>query len=359
MSKDLREIWDKENSLVVDDLKDITCDKVIPWQKFSNKSVLITGATGLLGLLLVKALVFRSDFYNENITVGALVRNEKKFRSKCSWLLDSHTNIKIEIADISAPINIEKKYDYVIHTACCTDSKSMVEKPVETLLTIIEGTKNILDYARKFNVESIIYLSSMEVYGKLDNEIVSENDYGYIDTLNARSSYPLGKRVAENLCFDCFSEYGLPIKIARLTLTFGPGIDQNDQRVFAQFARAVLNKTDIVLNSKGGTKRDYLYTADAIKGLLSILLLGKDGEAYNLSNSKSYISILEMAQIFKKIANNEIDIKIDLDPEKCKKYPKEMHVNLNTSKLEQLNKIEFTDFYVQIEKLIDYMKSID
>ena len=196
----------------------------------------------------------------------------------------------------------------------------------------------------------------MEVYGEIPHETVKEEDFGLLNWMNLRSSYPQSKRLAETLCLSYCSEYGVPVKIVRPTLTFGPGVSKEDNRVFAQFARAVINKTDITLLTKGGTKRDYLYTADAVKGILTILLSGKNGEAYNLSNQDSYCTILEMAQMCCGLANNEISVKFDLDPEKSKCYPKEQKIQLNNSKYQALNnssKTSIKDIYI---KLISYLK---
>ena len=352
----MKDSWAKENQFVVEDLKNVAADKVISWDKLNNKSVLVTGATGLIGSLLVKALLYSADNNGADITVGAFIRNKDKADKVLGNLKKDHPNLVYEIGDLSDGLNLSRRYDYIIHAASATGSKDFIEKPVETILTTVESTKNFLKYAKENSIDSMVYISSMEVYGEIPHETVKEEDFGLLNWMNLRSSYPQSKRLAETLCLSFCSEYGVPVKIVRPTLTFGPGVSKEDNRVFAQFARAVINRTDITLLTKGGTKRDYLYTADAVKGILTILLSGKNGEAYNLSNQDSYCTILEMAQMCCGLANNEISVKFDLDPEKSKCYPKEQKIQLDNGKYIALNnspKTSIQDIYL---KLISYLK---
>ena len=352
----MKDSWAKENQFVVEDLKNVAADKVISWDKLNNKSVLVTGATGLIGSLLVKALLYSADNNGADITVGAFIRNKDKADKVLGNLKKDHPNLVYEIGDLSDGLNLSRRYDYIIHAASATGSKDFIEKPVETILTTVESTKNFLKYAKENSIDSMVYISSMEVYGEIPHETVKEEDFGLLNWMNLRSSYPQSKRLAETLCLSYCSEYGVPVKIVRPTLTFGPGVSKEDNRVFAQFARAVINTTDITLLTKGGTKRDYLYTADAVKGILTILLSGKNGEAYNLSNQDSYCTILEMAQMCCGLANNEISVRFDLDPEKSKCYPKEQKIQLDNSKYQALNNSSKTSIKDIYTKLISYLK---
>ena len=175
-----------------------------------------------------------------------------------------------------------------------TASKAFVQKPVETIETTIWGTNNLLKFAQETGIKGMVYLSSLEVYGTTDFNLpeISEESYGYIEPLDPRSSYSEGKRMAECLCSAYFHEYGLPVKIVRLTQTFGPGVDYNDNRVFAQFARSIIEKRDIILHTKGETVRDYCYSRDAIAAIFTVLIKGEEGEAYNVANEETTISDL-------------------------------------------------------------------
>ena len=205
-----------------------------------------------------------------------------------------------------------------------------MERPVETVVTAFEGTKNVLDLARSKCVRGFLYVSSMEMYGTPDqsNYAVTENDGGYLDTMAVRSSYPEGKRIAETLCCAYASEYGVPVKVARLVQTFGPGIAKTENRVFAQFARAVMEGRPIALKTDGSKAHCYCYTADAVTGLLTVLLRGNVGEAYNVSNEETFMSIREMAEMLTK------DVVVELDGAGV--YPPSARMKVVSDKLRAL-----------------------
>jgi len=260
--------------------KDI--DKIIKefdMSVFENKTILITGATGLLGKVCAMSLL--SSGYHTKVI--ALVRD----KAKADKIFSKFKNIEYLVSDIKTPLpDIKENVNYIIHTASVTSSRKFLENPVETIDTAYAGTKNILEFARKKHTQGVIYLSSLEVYGVQKKENISEQNYGYIDILNPRSSYPESKRLVENLCISYGYEYGVPVKIARLAQTFGAGVSKEDNRVFAQFAKSVLNKSDIILHTEGNTMRNYCYTTDAVTAIFTILTKGEPNSAYNVANKK-------------------------------------------------------------------------
>ena len=314
------------------DTKEIVSSKYINWEHYKNSSVMVTGATGLIGSQIIKALLYANEIYNLNIQITALIRNIEK----ANKIFGKEPNITYLVQDISTPINCDKKIDYIIHTANSTASKTFVEQPVETIDSIIVGTKNILEYAKTNNVKSLVYLSSMEVFGQTNfdrNESLKEKDYGYIDILQVRSSYPEGKRLAETLCKAYSSEYSVPVKIARLVQTIGAGVDYNDNRVFVQFAKSVLNNNDIVLHTAGASSRSYCYITDAVTAILVILERGLNGNCYNVANEETNASIKEMAEMLCNKYQN-IKVKFEFD-NKC--YPPDSKLHVDTSELKSLN----------------------
>ena len=329
------------NKFVEEDAENIT--KQFDMSVFDNKTVLVTGATGLIGSLCVRSLL--ASGYNTKIL--ALVRN----KDKADKMFGENKNLELLVQDIQAPITTDKHVDYIIHTASVTASKDFVEKPVETIMTALNGTTNVLEFAKKAKCTSVIYLSSLEVYGIPTKEIVTENDYGYIDIQTPRGSYPEGKRIAENLCVSFCSEYGVPVKIARLTQTFGAGVSKNDNRVFAQFAKSVIEKRDIILHTKGRTKRCYCYTTDAVTAIFTILTKGEN-TAYNVANKNTYISIYDMA---KSLENSNTKVVIETD-DKNHGYNPEMQICLDTKKLEQLGWKANTSLDVMFNRLIGSME---
>ena len=302
---------------------------------FCGKSILVTGATGLLGSILIKSLLSFGQ-----IKVYACCRSQKKFN-------DTFINYKSEnlipiFSDIME-LDISKiTCDYIVHGASITDSKTFIEKPVETIDIAIQGTKNLLNQCINKNLQGLVYLSSLEIYGTFNNcsEIVNvkENDSGYIDTMSVRSSYSESKRMVETICKSYYSEYGIPIKVVRLSQTFGAGVDYNDNRVFAQFARAIIEHKDIILKTKGDTTRNYCYTTDAIAGILTVLQKGINGEAYNIANMETTISIADMANLYCNLfpdSGSKVIYDIVNNPESLG-YNPVIKLQLDSSKLKNL-----------------------
>lgn len=252
-----------------------------------GKSILVTGATGLIGAALVRR------YAAAGWRVFAAVRNVAKGEK----LFAGADNVTVVEWDVLRPAPQDlPRAECVIHAASETSSQAFVTRPVETIASVVDGTRHVLDYARRSQVKAMVYLSTMEVYGAPSADPVRETDYGYLDPTSVRASYPEAKRLAETLCVASASEYGVPVRIARLTQTFGEGVRYDDGRVFAEFARAILERRDIVLKTEGTTARCYCYLGDAVEAIATILEKGASGEAYTVANEATYCTIREMAE---------------------------------------------------------------
>lgn len=331
------------------------------FESFENSSILVTGATGLLGSILIKSILSYAKQNQKKIIVYAACRSKEKFEKVFEdYIYDNLNPIYSDITSIDIS-SIE--IDYIVHGASITDSKTFVEKPVETISIALDGTRNLLQQCIGKSLKGFIYLSSLEVYGSFNSfegiKNVTENEAGYINVLSVRSSYSEGKRMVENICAAYASEYKLPIKIVRLCQTFGAGVEYNDNRVFAQFARAVIEHKDIVLKTKGETIRNYCYTTDAVSGILTVLAKGSVGEAYNIANIQTTISIANMANLFCSLypdSNSKVVFDIKEDAEKLG-YNPVIKLQLDSSKLVALGWTVVVDFENMCKRLVEGMRN--
>ena len=333
------------------DFEDICNTESVNWDRLRNKTILVTGGTGLIGTTLVNGLAYTNRKKNLGIKIICIVRNERKAKER----LDK--DAYIYTGSIDKRITINETIDYIIHGANPTSSVFFVQNPVETIQIAVNSTINLLDLAREKKVKGFIFLSSMEVYGyPQKGHIVKENEVAGFDTTIIRNSYPQSKQICEMLCKAYQSEYDVPAMVLRLTQTFGPGVEYDDKRVFAEFMRCVIEKKDIVLHTTGETERCYLYTSDAVTAILTVLTRGEAGQAYTVANSRTYCSILEMANmVARDVANDKIQVKIEIDKNDYG-YMSEVHMMLDTKKIEELGwhaKIGLEDMY---RKMIEVYK---
>ena len=349
---DFKMLEDSLDKYVQQDVERIANDNSIPWTCFEGKSILVTGATGLIGSLLIKALACRNRLFDSKITIKALARNETKAKQIFSDILD-RDYFEIIVNDICNPI-ASSRVDYIIHGASLTSSLDFVNKPVETIWVSIQGIRNILELAKDNSVLGIAYLSSLEYYGIPSTQNVKETDLGFINPTSVRSSYSESKRLAECMCVSYASEYNVPVKMVRLAQTFGPGVSISDNRVFAQFARNIIKGENVILHTKGDTTRNYCYTADAVSGILIVLAKGISGEAYNIANPNSIISIAEMAKfVCKNFGNDQSQLEFDLGKdESAFGYNPTIKISLITDKISNFGWQAKTDLYEMFERTI-------
>lgn len=352
--KDKNIIESPLDSTLQEDLENTALNDKVPFDKLKDSIILVTGATGLVGMQMVKSLAAMNRLKDANISIMALVRNPEKAKSIYGDLagrgditfvqadLNDKDGIMLSVKSALDSIKeIENKGDaplYIIHGAAVTASKMMVEMPVETIDTAINGTKNMLEVAREFGTASFVYISSMEVYGSFtEATYVTEDKMGYIDPLVVRSNYQLTKRMCENMCIAYAKEFDVPAKIARLSQTFGAGILPGENRVFAQFARSVMNGQDIVLHTKGLSEGNYCYTADTIRGLLTILVKGENSNAYNISNEDTHTTIAGMAKFASEtLAGGKIKVVFDIPEDNKFGYAADTKMKLSNTKLKAL-----------------------
>lgn len=327
----------------------------LPWEDLASKNIFITGGTGLVGSALIRVLLVANAEKMLRMKIYALVRNVEKARA----MFAENDALEFVVGDIVPLPEISVPIDYIIHAASPTSSQFFVDHPVETIKTAVQGTINVLDMAKAKKVQSVVYLSSMEVYGECHtDDPLTEDLPSKMKSLNVRNCYPQAKLICENLCVSYAHEYSLGCKVVRLAQTFGPGTPMSDNRVFAQFAKAVINNTDIVLATAGETKRCYLYTLDSATAILTVMLKGETGEAYNAANPATYCSILEMAKLVAdQVAGGSISVKINAAGNTTPgKYLPTHKWNLSAEKLMALGWQPTADLEYMYQMLIAYMR---
>ncbi len=299
-----------------------------------EKTFFITGATGLVGSMLVKSLLWANEKHGLKNRVIAQIRNQ----AKAEQVFAGFTGLNYCVGDICGPIEWDDEVDYIIHAASETKSKNMVEHPVETLWTTLCGSKNVLDFAKNKHAAKVVYISSMEAFGSVTfSERATEDMLGSIDLTKPRSCYPEGKRMVENMCACYYAEYGVPVSIVRLAQTFGAGVPKDDTRVFAQFARSAIEGKDIILHTQGTSCGNYVYTADAATAIFTVLHHGQDGECYTVANESTSMQIREMAELVaSKIADGKICVVIDIPEGTNFGYAADTKLRLDAGKMRGL-----------------------
>lgn len=327
----------------------------LSWEKLSGKTLLVTGATGFIGSFIIRALMLKNERDGLGVKVIALVRSEDKARSLYGEY-EKKGMLTFLVQDVCEALPTDRRADFVIHCASNAAPREYSLYPVETMKTNFFGTMNLLDYAKAVQAESFLYVSTIEIYGTTHGlDTISEDVYGEIDAMKIRSCYPLSKKGCETLCASYADEYGLDIKIGRLSYIFGPGMKPGDSKIVALFPKCIADGENIVMKSKGEQLRSYTYVTDAVTGLLTVLLEGKNGEAYNIASKLCITTIAGIAHTL-----------VDAYPEKGLKVifdlPTEQEVKgfslienavLSSEKLENLGWQPKTDLVTGLKKVVE------
>ena len=322
------------NELYIEDIvKAInSCQNI---ELLKNRNIFITGANGLLGRFIIDLIMYLNNQNNYNTTIIANLRSMNRLKDEFSCYIDNN-NFKYYIGDINNPIKYKGKVDFIINCASNTHPMQYARQPIETIMTNIQGTYNVLEFAAKINAKKTIFLSSVEIYGENINNIdrFKENEMGYIDCNSLRAGYNEGKRAGEALCQAFIASKNIDISIVRLPRIFGPTVKKDDTKAMSQFIKKAIEGDNIVLKSTGEQYFSYLYVADAISGILRVLVAGKNGEAYNLGNIKSDIRLKDLAKLIADFAKTKVVFDLPSETER-KGYSTATIARLDYSKIER------------------------
>lgn len=266
--------------------EDISKVALLPysWGKIENKSILVSGGTGLIGSFFCEVIKYRNIHCNSNIKVISLSRSGG----------ESSNGVFNIACDITGKIDINEHVDYIMHLASNTHPDAYEKDPIGTIMTNVLGCDNLLKIAVNNKCEKFILASSVEIYGACGNQELKENMNGYLPLDTYRSGYNEAKKVSELLCHSYKKKYDIDFSIARLPRVFG--VDKrNDSKAMAQFIRNAANKNNIVLHSEGNQKFSFSYVADVASGLIKLLIDGKSGEAYNISEDNENMTLYDYA----------------------------------------------------------------
>lgn len=344
-----------DSATYMEDLKSV-CEEKIPYEKLAGCRILVTGATGLIGSAIVDTLMYLKRHKAVIFKLDILVRNTERAKEQFLPYVSDDAFRMIE-GDLTRYFLLEQEYDYIIHGAGNNHPVAFAKEPVETMKTALTGTMSLLDsLVRQEKKGKFLLLSTGEVYGKnaekgADGSL--ETDIGVVDPMAFRSCYPEAKRAAETLCVSYASEYDIKMNVARLSYIYGATFQESSTKADVQFLQKAISGEDIVMKSAGAQMRSYCYLADAVRGIMCILLNGTDGEVYNVANAESNVTIREFAETLAGIVGVKVIFENPGDAEQ-KGYSKLGKELLDPSKLKTLgysSKVGLKDALKRILKI--------
>ncbi|MGZ0076732.1 NAD-dependent epimerase/dehydratase family protein [Methylomonas sp. YC3] len=304
------------NKIIESDLEFIAKAN-LPWHVLQDKTVLISGAAGFLPSYMVDALMFLNETLNLNIKTIGLVRDLPRAQKRFAHIGSEF--LQLVEQNICEHFAINEKIDLIIHAASQATPKVFESDPVGTLLPNVIGTKNLLEIAVQNHVENFLFFSTSGVYGHVDDDEypITEDCFGRLDPTQLSACYLESKRMGENMCIAWHSQHGVPVKIVRPAITYGPGVGLDDGRSFADFIACIVKGEDIKLYSDGKVLRNYCYIADAVLGFFTVWLKGENGQAYNVASDID-IGVRELAEylVTEVFSERKLNVTVSVDHSK-------------------------------------------
>jgi UDP-glucuronate decarboxylase len=322
------------NPVIQNDLQALH-QATVNWEHLKNKTILVTGATGMLASWFTFMLMYLNEKENYKIKLLLLARNKNKLKQVFG---NEPGYMKFIIQDVCETITVQTDIDYILHAAGAASPWYILNDPAGIAKANILGTLNVLELARKTSTQKVLFTSTREVYGKIENkDSITENDMGIINPLDSRSCYPESKRMAETLLKIYSIQHRVSFNTLRIAHVYGPGMQiHNDGRVIADLFNDALNNQDIQLKSDGTAIRAFCYISDAIEALFRVMINGKNNEAYNIANEMEPVTIFELAEMIQSIAGNNKKVSVKNEEAPVPGYCNYKRVKLDTTKTESL-----------------------
>jgi dTDP-glucose 4,6-dehydratase len=274
----------------------------LPWEELSGVHAVVTGATGFLGGYIVRSLIALHSHakVSKPIRLTILVRNREKAIRELGDVLSTSGRVEIKQWDLNqiATPPVEE-FQVAIHAASNASPRFFNNDPVGTILPNTIGTAALLSsFSKSHERRGFVFISSSEVYGATQAaSVLTESARGIVDQTNLRACYAESKRAGETMCVAWHHQEKVPTFIVRPFHTYGPGLSQDDGRVFADFAFNVAYGRNITMTGDGKARRAFCYVSDAVAGIFTALLKGTAGTAYNVANSAAVLSISDLARL--------------------------------------------------------------
>lgn len=346
-----------ENALYQSDLSQVALLD-IPWKGLDGKSILITGATGMIASVIIDMLMKRNRDCHQNIRIYAISRNERKARERFGTYWD-HSGFTWLSHDVNNPLPELGHMDYIMHAASNTHPRAYASDPIGTITANVQGTYHLLDYAAGHDCERFLFFSSVEIYGENrgDTDKFNEEYLGYIDCNTMRAGYPEGKRLGEALCNAFASQKGQDFIIGRFSRVYGPTMSDQDSKAVAQFIKKAAAGEDIVLKSDGNQFYSYTYVVDAASAALCLLLKGESRSAVNVVDMASDITLRELAELLAKEAGTKVVFELPNKAEQAG-YSTATRALLDGTRLEQLGWRAYTPIREGLPKTLQILRNI-
>lgn len=319
---------------VQEDLKQLL-EQNIPWHLLRDRTVLITGATGMLASYVGFTLLYLNEQLSLNIKPIFLARNKEKLEQVYG---DALSQAQCLVQDVCEPMQYEGTVDYIFHAAGAASPYYIINDPVGIINANVQGTQQVLELARNSQTENVVFASTREVYGHVAGKAsIAETDMGVLDPLNPRDCYPESKRLAEALLTAYHTQYGIKFNSIRIAHTYGPGMQiEGDGRVMSDFINDAVNARDIILKSTGEAERAFCYITDAVSGIFRVMLQGEATKAYNLANENEPIRIIDLANLLQQIAGNGKSVKVEVNKSNSAGYTNYPRTGLDTARLNDM-----------------------